>query len=114
VVCLVLIALIGESMRLQSFEEIRQGSAEAKRHFLETELSLVSTFIDLARGRYQRGNRHDGEQSKAHARETIETVRRFIGTADLSPAVTALFARRCNELERAIAAVTDCYESGPL
>jgi len=101
-------------MRLKSFEEIRQDNGEAKRRFLKTELSLVSTFIDLARGRYQRGNRRDGDESKTSAREAIAAVRRFIGTAELSPAVTALFARRCDELERAIATVTDRHQSRPL
>jgi len=89
----------------QRAAQIREESAEVKRHFLETELSLVSTLIDLARGRYQRANRRDGDQSKAHAREAIATVRHFIGTADLSPAVTASFAHRCNDLERALAAL---------
>ena len=91
----------------QKAAEIRQQSAEVKRHFLETELSLVSTLIELARERYQSGNRRDGDQSKAHAREAIATVRRFSETAEFSPLQTAVFARTCNELERAIAALTD-------
>src|SRR5262249_43209390 len=83
-----------------------QGASMTRRHFLETELSVISTLIDVARGRYQRGNRRDGDLSNADARERIATVRRFIGTADFSPARTAFFARRCGDLERAVAALT--------
>ena len=90
----------------QRLAEVRQANSLTKRHFLETELSLVSTLIDLARRRYKSGNGRDGDESKVRAREAIETVRRFIGTADLNPAGSALFARRCNELERAVTALT--------
>jgi len=90
----------------QRLAEVRQANSLTKRHFLETELSLVSTLIDLARRRYQSGNRRDGDECNVRARLGIETVRRFIGTADLNPAGSALFARRCNEFERAVTALT--------
>ena len=89
----------------ERIEEILHKSSEAQRHFLETELLVISTLIDVARGRYLTGNRRDGDMSNANAREGIATVRRFIGTAKLSAARTAFFARRCSEFERAVAAL---------
>jgi hypothetical protein len=89
-----------------------QDFSANKRYFLEAELSLVSTLIDIARGRYQRGNRRDGDRSKAHAEKAIETTRYFIQSNYLSPALKALFERRCDELEQAVAALTDHQGSG--
>ena len=84
-----------------------QDFSANKRYFLETELSLVFTLIDIARACYQGGNRRDGDRSKAHAEKAIETTRHFIQTNHLSPAQKALFERRCDELEQAVAALTD-------
>ena len=67
--------------------------------------------LRLAWGSFQRGDRRDGGQSKAHAREAIGTVRRFVGAADLSRVVTASFASRCDELKGVVAALTDGCQS---
>jgi hypothetical protein len=87
-------------------EEIRQRSVKAKWAFMEIDLSFVSTLIELARGYYQRGNRRNGDRSKANALVAIQAVRRLMGTTDLSPVQTALFTEWCNELERSVAALT--------
>ena len=43
-------------MTLKSYEELPDELAKTQRTFLETELSLVVTFADVAKQRYEHGD----------------------------------------------------------
>jgi hypothetical protein len=47
-----------------SYAQLREGLAKRQWEFLEIELSLAATFIDLAKMRYRIGEVHEGNRTK--------------------------------------------------
>jgi hypothetical protein len=93
-------------MAPKSYTELRDELAKTQRAFLETDLSLGITFADMAKQRYEHGDSQDGDRCQRQAETAIKTVRYFIATTDLlSSAVLDALAKRCDELERIVAAV---------
>jgi hypothetical protein len=91
-------------MASKTYAELRDELAETQRTFLETELSLVVTFADLAKQRYEHGDSQDGDRCKGQAETAIKTVRHFIATTDLLGSATFdLLAKRCDQVERIVA-----------
>ncbi len=86
------------------FEATRHQMAKALLDFLETDLSLVATFLDIAQLRYQRGALSDADRAKTAASRGIETIRYFLSTTDLlSLAIKDQLASRCDELAQRLA-----------
>jgi hypothetical protein len=84
-----------------AFVKLRHGLATAQQRFLETDLSLATTFADAARSRYESGDSPKGDWSKGNAQVAVRTIRHFMATTDLlDVSVIDSLARRCDELEQ--------------
>jgi hypothetical protein len=93
-------------MGLKSYTELRNELAAAQRTFLETDLTLLVTFADMARRHYQQGDSQHGDRCMSHAETAIKTVRYFSATTDLlAGAEVHVLARRCDKLERIVSTV---------
>jgi hypothetical protein len=86
---------------------MRGESAWLLQRFLENELSIISSFIAVSQGHYERGSLHNAERAKGEAAKGIQTVRHFLYTSgSLSPAVMQVLSDRCAELEQDFARLT--------
>jgi hypothetical protein len=84
--------------------ELRDELGRVQRDFLEADLSLAATFVDIAKRRYEDGESQKADWSKRHAEAALRTVRYFIATTSLlSGAVVDSLAQRCDELEQILA-----------
>ncbi len=86
-------------------DQLQHYTVETLQHCIETDLSLIETFIHLSEERYQRGSQENGDRAIAEAKRGIEHIRNFISKTDLlSPEWRETVARRCHELELRIIA----------
>ena len=98
-------------MSFKFFTELRNELAAAQRSFLKTDLTLISTFADMAKRHYEQGDSEYGDRCKGQAENGIKTVRYFSATTDLlTSAEVHVLERRCDQLERIVSTVKPTNE----
>lgn len=72
-------------------------------HLLETELSIVRVFTDVAVTHYSRSDRHKGDNARQAAEKGLAAIRHFAGSSDaLDEATKESMQRQCDELQGAL------------
>jgi hypothetical protein len=87
-----------------AFMDLRSRARQTLLDYLDADLTLAMTFVDVARGHYRRGNSPVGDRCKSHAEVALRTVRHFIATTNFIAKVDRYsLTQGCDRLEREIA-----------
>ncbi len=94
-------------------EKTRRFVADTRQKCLRLDLEIIAKFIDLSVYWYRTGRPESGDRARAQAVKGIDAVRRFLSTAQfLGPESTNSIARRCDELEEAVADLRSANRQG--
>jgi len=85
----------------EQFDELRTTSERLLVDFLENEVRLGSTFLELAATERELGNMQHSHQARHDAEEAVNSIRRFLVRVN-GPRAKASIERDCEELARSI------------
>jgi hypothetical protein len=63
------------AIAVMAFMDLRSMARQTLLDYLDADLTLAMTFVDVARGHYRRGNSPVGDRCKSHAEIALRTVR---------------------------------------
>ncbi len=87
------------------FDALIAQSRQQLVEFLETEVQLGFTFVEMAATERDLGNTEHFELAKGDVRRAVDTIRHFLARVQDAAARSAL-SDRCTELERALATLS--------
>jgi hypothetical protein len=85
-------------------EELRAQSQRCLIDFLDAEVQLASTFVEAAAMERNQGHSDHARRTKEQARKAATAIRHFIDRVQ-NQEIRDAIARRCDELDQAVAAL---------
>ncbi len=88
------------------YQSVRVSLRRRLLTLLQTELSIVQVFAEVAQTHYGRGDNLKGDRSKSAAARALEAVRHFIESSDLlDDSTSRSISRQCDELQQMLQAI---------
>ena len=86
------------------FEQLREAHQQNLRGFVEVELDLGFTFVELALTERDQNNLEHFQHAKHHAEKALAAIRKFVVEIQ-DPETRTKISQRCDQLAEAVAAL---------